>query len=186
MRAILLALTLTALGAAHEAAAAKAEFQLTPRAGVGNLRMDDFQLEGQNDLETDTVGLGVGVGVLTPIGVVLEVGADSYGNFDVFDAIDEFTVSQAFVSVGYQFELGNGWRIVPRVGRARWKLESEEGAFFNPGPEERNEIKGYDYFWEASVSRRISEVVTLGVGYKDGNFEFGHTRTTSFMVTLGW
>jgi hypothetical protein len=186
MRAILLALTITALGAAHEASAAKAEFQLTPRAGVGNLRMDDFQLEDQDELETDTAGLGVGIGVLTPIGVVLEAGVDSYGNFDIFDAIDEFTVTQEFVSVGYQFELGNGWRIVPRVGRAHWKLRSEEGEFFNSGPEEVNEIKGYDYFWEASVSRRISEVVTLGVGYKQGNFDFGHTRTTSFIVTLGW
>jgi hypothetical protein len=186
MRAIVLALTLTAIGAAQQAAAANTEFQITPRAGVGNLRLDELQLPGQDRMETDTIGLGCGFGVLTPVGVVLEAGVDSYGNFDIFDAVDKFTLTQEFLSVGYQFELGSGWRLVPRVGRAYWKLRSEEGRLFHPGPEAVAEVHGYDYFWEASVSRRISRVVTLGVGYKQGNYDFGHTRTTSFMVTLGW
>jgi hypothetical protein len=188
MRGILLTLTFIALGVAHEAAAAKSEFQLTPRAGVGYLRIDDAQLENQpGRIATDTLGLGVGIGVLTPVGVVLEAGVDSYGNFDVFDSIDEFTVTQQFVSIGYQFELGDGWRIVPRFGRTRWELKNDEGRLFDfDDDRETHTIRGYDYYWEASVSRRISRVLTLGVGYKQGNFDFGRTHSTSFMMTFGW
>jgi hypothetical protein len=188
MRRILLLTTLAlcSLVAVTHAAAATTEFQITPRAGIGELRIG--ALAGVNDdlVDTDTLGIGVGFGVLTPVGIVLEAGADSFGDFDLFNALDSFSLTQQFVSVGYQLELGDGWRIVPRAGRARWKLRSEEGLLFNPGPEETRDARGYDYFWELSVSRRISRVVTLGLNYKQGEYEFGRTRSTAFMVTLGF
>jgi hypothetical protein len=168
------------------AAAATPEFQITPRAGVGSLRVD--ALAGVNDgsVSTNTYGIGASFGYLTPIGIVAEIGADSFGDFDWFNAVDSFSLTQEFVSLGYQAELGNGWRLVPKAGRSRWKLESEEGQLLNPGPEEAREKKGYNYFWELSLSRRISSVVTLGVVHKQGQYEFGRTRSTAFLVTLGF
>jgi len=187
MRNVLTILAAGALLALHgTAGAAESEFQITPRAGLGDLRIDQFEGIDDNLAETDTYGLGVGFGVKTPVGVVFEAGVDHFGNFDFFNAFDGFSLSQKFVSIGYQFELGEGWRLVPRVGRAHWKVRNEEGRLFNPGPEETRSISGDDYFWEASVSRRISRVVTLGVNYKQGNFDFGRSRTTSFIVTLGF
>lgn len=182
-------LALVALFALQDTAtAAPSEFQITPRVGLGDLRIDAFEGLEEGLAETDTYGLGVGVGFLTPIGVVVEAGIDTFGDYEIFDNLDSFSLEQKFVSVGYQFELGQGWRIVPRVGRTRWKLKSEEGRFFffDFDPDGSREIRGYDYFWEASVSRRISRVVTLGVNYKQGNFEFGRTRTTAFVVTFGF
>ena len=179
-------LALCALVVARHAAAATSEFQITPRAGIGELRINE--LVGVNDdlVDTDTMGIGVGFGVLTPIGVVLEAGADSFGDFDFFNALDSFSLTQQFVSVGYQLELGDGWRLVPRAGHARWKLRSEEGLLFNSGPEQSRDARGYDYYWELSVSRRVSRTVTLGLNYKQGNYEFGRTRATAFLVTLGF
>ena len=186
MRSPLLAMTLLAAFATHPARAAENEFQITPRAGTGDLRINAF--EGVNDqlVDSDTLGLGCAFGYLTPIGILAEIGADSYGQWDLFDAFDSFSLSQRFVAVGYQFELGNGWRFVPKAGRARWKLHSDEGRLFHPGPEAENEVRGYGYYWEASVSRRISRVVALGVTYKQGNYDFGRSRTTAFLVTLGF
>ena len=65
--------------------------------------------------------------VLTPIGLLVEGGTESYGNFDWFNADDEFILRQHYAAIGYQFELGEGWYIVPKAGRAKWKLTSEEG-----------------------------------------------------------
>jgi hypothetical protein len=188
MERILLVVSL-ALGALlyeRPAAAITPEFQISPRAGLGSLRLDEFVGFSEDDSESDTYGIGIGVGFLTPIGIVAEIGADSFGDFDFFDSFDSVSLSQEYLSVGYQAELGDGWRLVPRVGRARWKLRSEEGRLFNPGPEEEREIRGYNYFWEIGVSRRVSRVVTLGMNYRQGQYEFGRTRSAAFVVTLGF
>jgi hypothetical protein len=186
MRIVLAAVIVLAAFGSDSARAVESEFQISPRAGRGDLQIDAFQGLNDQSADTNTFGLGCGFGVLTPIGVVVEAGGDSYGDLDIVGALDSFTLSQNFAAVGYQFELGSGWRIVPKVGRTRWKLRSEEGMLFNPGPEATREIRGYDYYWEASVSRRISSVVALGVAYKQGDFSFGRSRTTSFLVTLGF
>jgi hypothetical protein len=171
---------------AQAANAAAPEFQITPRAGKGTLRVDESIDLNDSLAGDDTFGLGAGFGYLTPPGVVLEIGADSFGSFDLFDTFDSLSLTQEFASIGYQAEFGNGWRLVPRVGRARWKLRAEEGLVFNPGPEETREFRGWDYYWELSLSRRISRVVALGLHYKQGNYNFGRTRTTAFLVTLGF
>jgi hypothetical protein len=182
--AVSFALGIALLG--QRAVGATPEFQITPRVGLGLLRVD--ALAGVNDdlVRTDTYGIGAGFGYLTRIGVVAEIGADTFGDFDLFDTFDSFSLTQEFISLGYQAELGSGWRLVPKVGRARWELRSEEGRLFNPGPEEVRKIRGYDYFWELSLSRRISSVVTLGVIHKQGQYDFGRTRSTAFLVTLGF
>jgi hypothetical protein len=165
---------------------AESEFQITPRIGVGELRIDRFVGVRDEEITTSTHGIGVSFGFLTPTGIVGEVGAETFGDFDLFDTFDSHELTQQFVSLGYQFELGDGWRIVPRAGRARWKLRSEEGLLFNPGPEETREVRGYEYFWELSVARRVSRTVTLGLNYKQGSYEFGRSQSAAFLVTLGF
>jgi hypothetical protein len=193
MRSVLtLTVALCALFAVQATATAQSalresEFQITPRAGIGNLRIDRFEGVGINLEEKDTHGIGVGFGFLTPIGVVLEAGAEVFGDENWFDTEDSFSLRQQFISLGYQFELGNGWRIVPRVGRAHWKLRTEEGAIFDfDDDNDSREVSGNDYYWEASVSRRISRVVTLGLNVKQGNYDFGRSRSAAFLVTLGF
>ena len=165
--------------------AATSEFQLTPRVGYGALKIHEFANVDGFEADTRTFGIGAGAGYLTPIGVVLEVGYDSFGNFDLFQT-GSFSLSQEFASIGYQFDLGHQWRLVPRVGRAHWELRSKEGRLFNPGPEDVRYVKGNDYFWEVGVARQISRVVTLGVTFKQGQYDFGRTQSGAFTVTLGF
>jgi hypothetical protein len=187
MRRIFPVMMLCAMGAgaAHGASAAEPEFQIAGRVGRGDLQIDKFDTSDDFHASTNIVGVGGAFGYLTPVGVVLEAGADSFGQFDFF-GFDRFSLTQQYLGVGYQFELGNGWRLVPKAGRARWTLRSKEGVLFNPGPEVEQKIRGYDYYWEVSVSRRISRVVALGVSYKQGDYDFGRPYVASFLVTLGF
>jgi hypothetical protein len=177
---------LGALATAQTAISAETEFQITPRLGIGELRVDRFVGVNDEEITVDTQGLGASFGFLTPVGIVGEIGADTFGDFDFFEFTDSYRLTQQFVSLGYQFELGDGWRLVPRAGRARWKLRSEEGWFFNPGPELTKEARGYNYFWELSLARRISKTVTLGMNYKQGSYEFGKSRSAAFLMTIGF
>lgn len=170
----------------HSAQAAEAEWQITPRALLGDLDVKR-EYTGANGPRTDgdLYGVGCGFGYLLPFGAVVEVGADFGTEFDLFNAFDSYSINRQFAAVGYQFEMGQGWRFVPKFGRTRWRLKSQEGVFLNPGPERRDVLEGYDYYWEASISRRISRVVALGIDHKQANHRFGRDRTTSFMVTIG-
>lgn len=186
MRTTLLTVTLLSALGLQTAGAAEGEWQITPRGFSGDLDIKR-QYTGVNGSRTDAnlAGIGCGIGYLTPIGIVAAIGADGGAEFDLFGSFDSYSFDQRFVAVGYQFEWGDGWRFVPMVGRARWRLESEEGILLNPGPEQSEVVRGYDYFWEASVSRRISRVVALGISYKQGDFRFGQSRAAAFMVTIG-
>lgn len=186
MRSTLIAAVL-ALGAFTQPALSEeqdSEFQITPRIGQGELRLDAF--EGVNDElhETDTYGLGIGFGVKTPIGVLFEVGGDSYGNIEIFDDEEEFSLTQRYIAVGYQLELGDGWRLIPKVSRVRWKLRSDEGLFDFHDDDDR-ELRGYEYVYEATIGKQVSRVITLGLNYKQGDYDFGRARAVSFMVQIG-
>ena len=160
------------------------EFQITPRIGQGELRLDGFEGVDEELHETDTYGLGIGFGVKTPIGVLFEVGGDSQGNIEIFDDDEEFSLTQRYVAVGYQFELGDGWRLIPKVSRVRWKLRSDEGLFdFND--DDDREMRGYEYVYEATIGRKVSRALTLGLNYKQGDYDFGRARAVSFVVQVG-
>jgi hypothetical protein len=163
----------------------KSEFQLTPRAGLGDLRVDRFVPVHSDEPTKETHGLGIGFGFLTPVGIVVEAGGDYFGNDNLFGLDDNITLRQEFISVGYQFELGDGWRLVPRVGRAHWKIRSDDDQFFDDN-DPAVIHRGNDYFWEASVGRQISRKVTLGLNVKQGNYDFGRTRSAAFVVTIGF
>jgi hypothetical protein len=181
---MLLAATLAACAAVQPALAeADSEFQITPRIGQGELKLDAFA--GDEELhETDTYGLGVGFGVKTPIGVLFEVGGDSQGNIEIFDDDEEFSLTQRYIAVGYQFELGDGWRLIPKVSRVRWKLRSDEG-LFDFHDDDAREMRGYEYVYEATIGRKVSRALTLGLNYKQGDYDFGRARAVSFVVQIG-
>lgn len=167
-------------------AAERAEFQVSPRAGRGLLELDQFRGVDEDLEELDTGGLGVSFAVLTPIGLLVEAGTESYGNFDLFNADDEFVVRQDSVAFGYQFELGDGWHLVPKVGRARWKLTSEKGWLLHDDDVETDIQRGYEYFWALDFGKRVSEVMSLGASVRSGSYEFGDAGSVAFVMTFSF
>jgi hypothetical protein len=179
--------TVCALGTtAPLLAAERAEFQISPRAGRGVLELDQFRNVDDDLAELDTGGLGVSFGVLTPIGVLVEGGTESYGNFDFFNADDEFVLRQDYIALGYQFELGEGWHLVPKAGRSRWKLTSEKGWLLHDDDVESDERRGYEYFWELAFGKRVNDVMSLGGSVRSGSYEFGDAGSVSFVMTFSF
>jgi hypothetical protein len=167
-------------------AAERAEFQISPRAGRGVLKLDQFRNVDDDLAEIDTGGLGVSFAVLTPIGLLVEGGTESYGNFDWFNADDEFILRQHYAAIGYQFELGDGWFIVPKAGRAKWKLTSEEGFLFNDDDVETDVQRGYEYFWELGFGKRVNDVMSLGASARSGSYGFGDASSIAFVMTFSF
>jgi hypothetical protein len=164
--------------------AAEGHFQISPRLGRGEMRIDEgFTIADERE-EVDALSVGVAAGYSTPFGLLLEVGAASQSNFDWWSTTDEFSLSQQYVAIGYEIDFAEGWTFTPKAGRARWKLHSEEGLLFNPGPEAEKDTRGYEYFWEAQLSRRLNDRVSLGGAYREGEFDFGRARSVSFVATL--
>ena len=186
MRMTAFAITLVLTLFTASAQAVESEFQITPRFGRGELRIDEFRGREGDIGELETFGLGVTFGFLTPVGLVLAGGFESYGNLTFFNATDQFTIEQEFLALGYQFELGDGWRLVPQVGRGRWELTSEEGQLFHPGPEETDRLHRYENFWELTFARRVNRVMALGVSARGAEFDFGRSRSIAFVMAFGF
>lgn len=185
-RSIFALALLATVGIAAPALAVDSEFQISPRAGRGELQLDQFRGVDDRLAEIDTGGLGVSFGFLTPIGVLLEAGTESYGNFDFFNADDEFVLRQHYAAVGYQFELGSGWRITPKVGRSKWKLTSEQGWLIHDDDVDSDVARGYENFWELGFGKRVNDVMTLGASVRSGDYDFGEASSVSFVMTFGF
>jgi hypothetical protein len=167
-------------------AAESTEFQISPRIGRGVLELDQFRNLDEDLAELDTGGLGVAFAVVTPVGLLVEGGTESYGNFDFFNADDAFVLRQNFIALGYQFELGDGWHLVPKAGRARWKLTSEEGWLFHDDDVETDTRRGYEYFWELGFGRRVNDVMSLGASVRSGSYDFGDAGSVAFVMSFSF
>jgi hypothetical protein len=188
MRKLCMALaTVCALGTTAPLLAAEStEFQISPRVGRGVLKLDQFRNVDDDLAELDTGGVGVSFGVLTPVGLLVEGGTESYGNFGFFNADDEFVLRQDYLALGYQFELGEGWHIVPKAGRSKWKLTSEKGWLLHDNDVETDLQRGYEYFWELNFGKRVNDVMSLGGSVRSGSYTFGDAGSVSFVMTFSF
>jgi hypothetical protein len=175
---VLLLLCAAASGAESEAP----HFVIGPRVGPGELRIDAGQRIGDNTVEEtvqeDTVGIGGTLEYRSPFGVVLEVGLLGMGSTDWWDE-DDYGYTEYFGSIGYEIELGRGFSLIPRVGRARWKLESDATWFFEDD-EVNPATRGYQNYWEITALKRLNDRVSLGLSHKQNGYDFGHERVTAF------
>lgn len=167
-------------------AAERTEFQISPRVGRGVLKLDQFRNVDDDLAELDTGGLGVSFAVVSPVGLMAEAGTESYGNFDLFNADDEFVLRQDYVALGYQFELGDGWHIVPKAGRAKWKLTSEKGWLLHDDNVDTRIERGYEYFWALDFNKRVNDVMSLGATVRSGSYEFGDAGSVAFVMTFSF
>ncbi len=178
--------SLLLLQAATTTSAMAAEgFQISPRVGKTTLRIDADALTTHQMVEKDTFLTGVTLGYVTPFYLMAEGGYSTQGNWDVFGSEDKYKLSEYTIAVGFQIDTPKGFRIVPKVGRARWDLYSKEGYLDNPGPELANTVRSYDYFWELTLQKKVSDSVALGVTYKDNPYDFGNVKSIAFTASFG-
>lgn len=178
------AMCLLQTAAATAALAAVDGLEINPRVGTGTLHIDSEAMLNGRAKNVDTVGAGVTLSYTTPIGLLAEGGYSSHGNWDFFGAADEYKFSEYMIALGYRFETRHDFRLIPKVGRNQWKLYNKEGAFDNPGPEDEKTLKSYDYFWEFTLQKQVSDAVALGVTYKKNHFDFGSLRSIAFTMSF--
>jgi OmpA-like transmembrane domain len=160
-------------------------FQISPRIGKTTLHLDADVPSSNQSVDKDTFLTGVTLGYVTPFYLLTEAGYSKQGNWDVFGTEDKYTLSEYTLAVGAQLDTPHGFRIIPKVGRARWDLYSKEGSFQHPGPELVNTIRSYDNFWELTVQKQLSNSIALGVTYKDNRYDFGTIKTIAFTASFG-
>jgi hypothetical protein len=173
------------LAAGAAAAENRTEMQITPMVGYSHLRIDGDWLESGATNRLDQLLWGASLGVKTPFNVVVEIGTANAVHEDWFSSND-FDLDMDFAALGYQADFGNGWRFVPKVGRMKWKLYSDDGHLVDPAGDRHKALRGYDNYFEASLMRHLSESITLGVNFKDVDTEFGHSRSGALVVTFGF
>src|SRR5690242_19599362 len=154
------------LAAAVASDESRSEMQITPMIGYSHLRIDGDWLDSGETNRLDQLAWGATLGVKTPFNVVVEIGTASAIHQDWFSSND-FDLKTDFAAIGYQADFGNGWRFVPKVGRTKWKLYSDDQHLLDPLGDSHKTLRGYDNYYEASVSRHLSESITLGVNFKD-------------------
>lgn len=180
----ILAVGVVAFATATPALATEAAIQISPRVGYGMLRIDeDKTLSGERET-VDALNVGVMIGAVTPFGLMFEGGIHRDYGQSYFGADDRYELSTLSIAVGYQFETDSGARLVPKVGRAQWRLHDEEGRLFGVGSGAERTFEGYDYFWELTVQKRVGRSNAIGVTFKDNPFEFGSARAVNFTMTF--
>jgi hypothetical protein len=175
-------LVLYALLLGNAAVAAETAIQISPRIGTGTVRIDADRTPSRTAEDHDAVSIGVNMAVVTPIGLLVEGGIGRDATFSLFNIDDSYELTQYSLALGYQFETANGFRLVPKGGRTRWKLYDEDGRLFIPGPDDT--LGGYEYFWELTLQKRVGRSSAIGVSYRDNAFEFGSARAVVFTVTF--
>jgi hypothetical protein len=173
------------LAAGAAAAENRTEMQITPMVGYSHLRIDGEWLESGVTNRLDQLLWGASLGVKTPFNVVVELGTANAVHEDWFSSND-FDLDMDFATIGYQADFGNGWRFVPKVGRMKWKLYSDDSHLVDLAGDNHKALRGYDNYFEASLMRHLSESITLGVNFKDVDTEFGHSRSGALVVTFGF
>lgn len=169
---------------AGAASAADDGFQIAPSLGRGRLLIDADEVVTGKQTDVDTFAAGVTLSYVTPIGFAFEAGGMRQRSDNIFGAFDDFRLDEGHIAVAWQIDTPSGFRIVPKVGRARWKLYSREGALFHPGPEATETVDGYDNFWEISFSQKLTPRIALGGSVRAGHYQFGDARSLSFIASF--
>lgn len=181
---VAIAATIALAGGAR--ADSRTEMQISPYLGYSHLRIDGPNLvDGVTDRFDLAMG-GVTVGFLTPFNVVIEAGTGWGFHDEIFSNDRDISLDQDYAAIGYQIDFGNGWRFVPKVGRMKWKLESDDRDLVDVFDVRHETLRGYDNFYEASLLRHVSRSIVLGLNFKDVDTAFGHDRSGAFLVTFGF
>ena len=114
--------------------------------------------ENLDSIAADEEGMGVvfNVGYEFPNDIVAYAGLGNVGNFDWFTATDGYDLSFSEYGIGYVIK-SNDFRLVPRLGYAKWETSVTEGAFANPGPEDELTENDYGMSLGLSMGRAFSE-----------------------------
>jgi hypothetical protein len=112
--------------------------------------------------------------------LVIEGGGTLGTNFDIFFG-DLFTLDDERVLVGYAFQPGERFSIVPKLGVTFWHLDTEGGSgfIFGSGRAAFHD-SGSDLIWRVSGEWRVGQRLHLYGAYSGAHYSFGESSGPSF------
>ena len=165
-------------GAAH--AGDRGQFQITPYLGHAQLRVDGQYLEFGASETIDQWIAGISAGYRAPFGLVVEIGVARTGE-PMFGWAAAGDLHETYGAVGYDFELGRGWNITPKLGLTNWELQGGELEDVVDGSGElRDSIDGDDAFLEVAVTKHFNSHVGIGFSLRHADVEFGQVSSAAF------
>ena len=98
-----------------------------------------------------------------------------------FTLNDHNSINELVLVAGYSFDISKSWSITPRAGISRWKLDSDEGAYLNPGDEQQTITSGQDFTYMLTATYQA-----FFMTYQGTNFEFGRGRAVIFGANINF
>ena len=158
----------------------RGQFQITPYVGHAQVRIDGQYLEFGDNETVDQWIAGISAGYRAPFGLVVEIGTAATGE-PMFGWGSAGDVRETYGAVGYDFELGRGWHLTPKLGLTNWQLQGGEFEDLVDGSGElRDSIDGEDAYLEIAVTKNINSHVGMGFSLRHAEVEFGQVSSAAF------
>ncbi len=178
--AAIAAITMLIAGIAHAGDGDRGQFQLTPYVGHAQVRIDGQYLEFGDSETFDQWIAGISAGYRAPFGLVAELGTAASGE-PMFGWAVGGEVRETYVAVGWDFELGRGWNITPKLGFTNWELQGGDLEDVVDGSGQlRDRIDGEDAYLEVAVTKHLNSHVGLGFSLRHAEVEFGQVSSAAF------
>lgn len=158
----------------------RGQFQITPYVGHANVRVDGQYLEFGDRQSYSQWVAGITAGYRAPFGLVVEIGMAASGE-PLFGWVVGGELRETYGAVGYDFELGRGWNITPKLGLTNWELQGGQREDVVDGSGQlQDRIDGEDAFLEIAVTRHFNSHVGIGFSLRHAEVEFGSVSSGAF------
>ena len=154
------------------------DYMLMPNIGKGQLKVDRrYLISDTYDNNISVYSLGLLFGYRFDSNVII-AGSTSVSSGEFFNFTDRYELKERGVLAGYAIDIGNKFRLIPMLGYSRWRFDTEEGIFLNPGPEAEARFHGSDMYGKLNLEWVISSVFQLNFAYQSGDYDIGHVDTS--------
>jgi len=154
-----------------------AEMRLSLDVGEGNLAIDknvDFDVGAAGD---NAIYSGLHFDYFIRENIPLEFGINSLTDDFLFGANDNVHFDSFELLAGYQFQSGDLY-FEPKIGLSHWALEVEEGAFLNPGSEQKFTDDGISVVVKLSLGYQFSQHFDVNLDYRYQDYDRGQANVT--------
>lgn len=158
----------------------RGQFQISPYLGNARVKVDGAHLEFGENQTYDQWIAGISAAYRAPFGLVVEIGTAATGE-PMFGWATGGEVRETYGAVGYDFDLGRGWYLAPKLGLTSWRLKGGEFEDVIDGSGElRDSIDGEDAYLELSATKHFNPHVGIGISIRHAEFEFGQATSLAF------
>lgn len=165
--------------------AAEGKFYITPQLSVTRIDIDEDFLVLGLDEDASLLGANITAGYRAPFNLIIEIGGSYAENPEAFGStFDNYELSELRAAMGFSIPIGDSFRLVPKAGRYRWRLRTEEGQFANPGSELKTTAENTDDYYQLDAEIMFSRMVGMDFSMLYSDSEFGSVRSFRIGVQI--